>query len=123
MKSFVPDFFSKSCLFPSNDDYGALGVDPRFNIEKALLFARVERIFIYVGIFAIVLGSIMSIWTKLDPEFQNLHKPASNVNDHEMSRIASSSDPVINPSNEVSEDQLEKDQCSVDTILHVLVHI
>ena len=84
-----------------------------------MTFACFERIFIGIGIVAVLLGSIISIWMKLDPEFQNLHKPAPNENDHEMSSVASSSDPAINPLNEVSEDQLEKEQCSADTILRV----
>ena len=49
-----------------------------------VLLARLEIIFICIGIVAILLGSVISIWTKLDSEFQNLHKPAKNENDCEM---------------------------------------
>ena len=51
--------------------------------------ACLERIFIGIGIVAIVLGLILSIWTKLDSEFQNLHKPAVNKNDYELSTVRS----------------------------------
>ena len=132
-KSFIPNL-SKSCLLPSYDNnitYFDYWGDPKsFNEEEwidynsdELELACFERIFICIGIVAILLGSIISIWTKLDPEFQNLHKPASNEKDYEMSSFASSSDPAINPLNEVSEDQLEKEQCSADTNSLVLVRI
>ena len=71
-KSFIPNL-SQSCFFPSYDEIG-------------LYF---ERIFIGIGIVAIVLSLILSIWTKLDPEFQNLHKPAVNKNDNELSTVRS----------------------------------
>ena len=67
-------------------------------ISDELILAGFERIFICIGIVAFLLGSIISIWQKFDPEFKNLHKPALNENDHEMSRIESSSDAAINPS-------------------------
>ena len=51
--------------------------------------ACLEIIFIGIGIFAIVLGLILSIWMKLDSEFQNLHKPAVNKNDYELSTVRS----------------------------------
>ena len=51
--------------------------------------ACLEIIFIGIGIFAIVLGLILSIWIKLDPEFQNLHKPAVKKNDNELSIVRS----------------------------------
>ena len=46
-----------------------------------------ERIFICIGIVAIILGSIISIWTKLDSDFKNLHEPAPIGNDIEMSSV------------------------------------
>ena len=52
-------------------------------------FACLERIFIGIGIVAIVFGLILSIWIKLDSEFQNLHKPAVNKNDNELSTVRS----------------------------------
>ena len=39
-----------------------------------LQYAYLEIIFISIGLVAILLGSIISIWTKLDPQFQNFHK-------------------------------------------------
>ena len=63
-----------------------------------LRLACLERIFISIGIFAILLGSIVSIWTEFDPDFRNLHKPAPKKNDLEMSRVPtsdSSSDPLM----------------------------
>ena len=106
------------CLFPTYDNNKTYldSSGNRLNDEEEwidyyrdeLQLARFERIFIGIGIFAILLGTIISIWRKYDPEFQNLHKPALNENDHEMSRIESSSD---EESIQVSEDQLEKEQC------------
>ena len=52
--------------------------------------AYLERIFIFIGIVAFILGSILSIWTNSDSEFQNLHKPAPKENDYEMSSAPSS---------------------------------
>ena len=50
-----------------------------------------ERIFICIGIVAIILGSMISIWTVLDSEFKNLHKPAPNENINDLSMVSSSS--------------------------------
>ena len=50
-----------------------------------------EIILISIGLVAILLGSIISIWTKLDPQFQNFHKPALKENDNEMSSVPSTS--------------------------------
>ena len=110
-KSFTPHF-SKSCLFPSygvyndegsyNDyggytDYGGFNDEPLDDREKEwkLLerrenqIAYFERIFICFGIVAIILGSIISIWTILDSEFRNLHKPTPKENDYEISSTPS----------------------------------
>ena len=54
-----------------------------------LLQPCLEIIFICIGIVSIVLGSIISIWTNLDSEFQNLHKPALNENDNKISTVPS----------------------------------
>ena len=114
-KSFIPNIWSKTCLLPSYDSnktYFGYDVGTNtfyqisFNNEREwrdyyitdLSLAALEIIFIKFGIVAFLLGSIISIWRKYDPEFQNLHKPALNENDHEMSRIESSSDAAINPS-------------------------
>ena len=61
----------------------------RSHFSDAIKLACLERIFIGIGIVAIVLGLILSIWTKLDSEFQNLHKPAVNKNDNELSTVQS----------------------------------
>ena len=53
------------------------------------LVAYLERIFICIGIVAIVLGSIISIWANLDSEFQDLHKLALNENDNKISTVPS----------------------------------
>ena len=58
--------------------------DWRKRNTDAIKLACLERIFIGIGIVAIVLGLILSIWIKLDSEFQNLHKPAVNKNDYEF---------------------------------------
>ena len=119
-KSFIPNL-SKSCLLPSYD-YNIIWLDSkgdRFNNEREwihyyrheLRLACFERIFICIGIVAILLGSIISIWTKLDPEFQNLHKLAPKENDHEMSRVPTSdpsSDPLMHADDQ--EDQDADDQ-------------
>ena len=55
-----------------------------FYRQQKLLIACLERIFICIGIVAIVLGSIISLWTKLDSEFQHFHKPAPNGHDYQM---------------------------------------
>ena len=91
-KSFIPNL-SKFCFFPSYAEY----VDKfpsknenwteeawRNHNSATIRFACLERIFIGIGIVAIVLGLILSIWIKLDSEFQNLHKPAVNKNDYEF---------------------------------------
>ena len=83
-KSFTPNF-SKSCLFPRYAD----DTDGEKLILKSLLIACLERIFICIGIVAIVLGSIISIWANLDSEFQNLHKLALNENDNKISTVPS----------------------------------
>ena len=93
-KSFTPNYLSKwkSCLFPSDADYyEADGIHPRYFVTKSnwdeyylpdlLSMARPEIIFICIGIVAIILGSIISIWTIFDPDFKDLHKPPSNTND------------------------------------------
>ena len=49
----------------------------------------IEIIFICFGIVAMILGSIISIWTKLDSDFKNIHKPALKENDFEMSSVRS----------------------------------
>ena len=53
------------------------------------MVATLERIFISIGIVGIVLGSIISIWSNLDSEFQNLHKLVPNENDYTMSSVPS----------------------------------
>ena len=63
--------------------------DWRKRNTDAIKLACLERFFIGIGIVAIVLGLILSIWTKLDSEFQNLHKPAVNKNDNELSTVRS----------------------------------
>ena len=83
-KSFTPNF-SKSFLFPRYAD----DTDGEKLILKSLLIACLERIFICIGIVAIVLGSIISIWANFDSEFQNLHKPALNENDYKISSYPS----------------------------------
>ena len=45
---------------------------------------NLERSFICIGIVAIVLGSIISIWTVVDSDFKNLHKPSKIENDGYM---------------------------------------
>ena len=50
--------------------------------NEKLLLACLERIFICIGIVAIVLGSIISIWTQIDKDFQNFHKLASTGHDY-----------------------------------------
>ena len=57
----------KSCFFPSDADYYEIFI--------------AELIFIGIGIVAIILGSIISIWTIFDPDFKDLHKPPPNTND------------------------------------------
>ena len=79
--------------------------------REELRVAYFERIFICIGIVAILLGSIISIWTKFDPDFRNLHKPARNENDLEMSRVPTSdpsSDPLMHADDQ--EDQDADDQ-------------
>ena len=61
----------------------------RWILEGTLLAPCLEIIFICIGIVSIVLGSIISIWTNLDSEFQNLHKPALNENDNKISSVPS----------------------------------
>ena len=61
----------------------------REEFSNAIKLACLERIFIGIGIVAILLGLILSIWIKLDSEFQNLHKPAVNKNDYELSTVRS----------------------------------
>ena len=63
--------------------------DWRDSYSDIIKLACLERIFIGIGIVAIVLGLILSIWMKLDSEFQNLHKPAVNKNDNELSTVRS----------------------------------
>ena len=81
-KSFIPNF-SKSCLFPSDgdphddDDYWK-----KVYKRRDYQIAYFERIFICIGIVAFILGSIISIWTNSDSEFQNLHKPAPKENNN-----------------------------------------
>ena len=94
-KSFIPNF-SKSCLLPSYpDDNGDRDDDVWYKVElnrqkRGYEIAYFERIFIFTGIVAFILGSILSIWTNFDPEFQNLHKPAPKENDYDISRTVSS---------------------------------
>ena len=96
-KSFIPNL-SKLCFFPSYAEY----VDKFQSKEEKtdedtwtdifsdkIKLAYLERIFIGIGIVAIVFGLILSIWIKLDSEFQNLHKPAVNKNDYELSAVQS----------------------------------
>ena len=78
-KSFTRNF-SKSCLFPSYDD---------LKYYHRWILIDLEIIFICIGIVSIVLGSIISIWTNLDSEFQNLHKLALNENDNKISTVPS----------------------------------
>ena len=61
----------------------------REEFSNAIKLACLERIFIGIGIVAILLGLILSIWIKLDSEFQNLHKPAVNKNDYELLTVRS----------------------------------
>ena len=90
-KSFTPNF-SKSCLFPKYADYhyidGIVFKNGKWE-PQYLLVACLERIFIFIGTVAIVLGSIISIWANLDSEFQNLHKLALNENDNKISTVPS----------------------------------
>ena len=51
--------------------------------------AYLERIFICIGLVAIVLGSIITIWTQFDAEFKDLHKPMPYENKYEMSSVPS----------------------------------
>ena len=87
-KSFTRNF-SKSCLFPEQTWSESKWYEQRWWILKGLLAPCLEIIFICIGIVAIVLGSIISIWTNLDSEFQNLHKPALNENDNKISSVPS----------------------------------
>ena len=96
-KSFIPNL-SKFCFLPSYAEYVERFPNKKEDFtEEAwrdhnsdlIKFACLERIFIGIGIVAIVLGLILSIWTKLDSEFQNLHKPAVNKNDNELSTVRS----------------------------------
>ena len=108
-KSFIPNL-SKLCFFPSYAKFvDKFPSEMRSNLTEymtgyteitpeerwmhyyvnAIKFACLERIFIGIEIFAIVLGLILSIWMKLDSEFQNLHKPAVNKNDYELSTVRS----------------------------------
>ena len=57
--------------------------------NSVLRYAVLEIILISIGLVAILLGSIISIWTKIDPQFQNFHKPALKENDNEMSSVPS----------------------------------
>ena len=88
-KSFIPNL-STLCLlpsyaeFPSNNEYFETEEDWLKYYSPIIKLACLEIIFIGIGIVAIVLGLILSIWTKLDSEFQNLHKPAVNKNDYEL---------------------------------------
>ena len=94
-KSYIPNF-SKSCLLPSYpDDNGDRDDDVWYKVElnrqkRDYEIAYLERIFIFIGIVAFILGSVLSIWTNFDSEFQNLHKPAPKENDDEMSSAPSS---------------------------------
>ena len=89
-KSFIPNL-STLCFLPNYAEYiGYLTEkDWRKKYSDAIKLACLERIFIGIGIVAILLGLILSIWMKLDSEFQNLHKPAVNRNDYELSTVRS----------------------------------
>ena len=63
----------------------------RLMARRDYQIAYFERMFICIGIFAFILGSIISIWTNSDPEFKNLHKAAPKENDNEISSTVSSS--------------------------------
>ena len=79
------------CFLPNYAEYiGYLTEkDWRNKYSDAIKLACLERIFIGIGIVAILLGLILSIWIKLDSEFQNLHKPAVNKNNNELSTVRS----------------------------------
>ena len=94
-KSFIPNL-SKFCFLPSYAEYVERFPNKKEDLtEEAwrdhnsdlIKFACLERIFIGIGIVAIVFGLILSIWIKLDSEFQNLYKPA--VNKNELSTVRS----------------------------------
>ena len=55
------------------------------DFDHLQFFHNFEKTFICIGIIALVLGSIISIWTVLDSEFQNLHKPSIIENGYKMS--------------------------------------
>ena len=82
-KSFVPKF-SKSCFFPPMSLDFELGLWDVTRLYFDQKLACLERIFICIAIVAIVLGSIISLWTQLDNEFKNFHKPAPNGHDYQM---------------------------------------
>ena len=79
------------CFLPNYAEYTGYLTEKKWRkrFSNAIKLACLERIFIGIGIVAILLGLILSIWIKLDSEFQNLHKPAVNKNDNELSTVRS----------------------------------